>query len=378
MLSLIRVRLDYDSNLWLEDHNYSSRNEYSGVVVDLTPIGIYLSVEVKLGKDDKIGIASGLHNTVAPHWQNIPVPQHQALIDISRRIYDVTDRVDMALRSIRKCYRLPAPQYSKFYLNQQPYCDVMQWILNDEDRLDLAEILSKAQEHTNVVSNKLITLPFPRNYDRKQIHLNPDEVAKFELLVGDSKVIPYKQMFAEAYARFTARQHDATVLLLATSLETALKVYISEKGGALLQYMLDKMASPSLENLLVASMDYCGLNAPKDFKKWIASLRLKRNEIAHKPTITDVDPLEVGRWIGVVEAILSAMEGETIDDSIGLIISPIGKKAKEKFSNGTMGVILRMEPYISMPPYHVLMSTGETYRMNKSSFEIVANHKFNP
>lgn len=180
-MSLIRVELDYDSNLWLEDHDYRSRNEYNDVVVDITPIGIYLSVEVDLSKDDKIGIASGLHNMVAPHWQNIPVTQHQTLIGVSRRIYDVTDRVDMALRSISKCYRLPVPQYSKFYLNQQPYCDVMTWILNDEDRLDLAEVLSKEQEHTRVVSDKSITLPFPINYDRKQIHLNPDEVAKMDL-----------------------------------------------------------------------------------------------------------------------------------------------------------------------------------------------------
>lgn len=376
-MSLIRVTLDYDSNLWLEDHHYRSRNEYNGVVVDITPIGITLSIDIEIKKEDKIGIANGLQNKAAPHWQDIPVSQHQILIEISRRIYDATNRVDMALRSISKCYRLPTPKFSKFHLNQQQYCDVMTWILDDEDRADLTEVLSKPQEHTKVVNNKSVALPFPINYDRKQIHLNSIEVKKFELLVSDSKVIPYKQMFAEAYSRFTARQHDAAILLLATSLETALKAHISEKGGALPQYMLDKMASPSLENLLFASSEYCGLKVPSTFKNWISELRVKRNDIAHKPISTDVSSLEIGRWIGVVEAVIAAIDSELIDESIGQIISPIGKNSSKVFSKSTFGVILRVEPYLSMPPYHVLMATGETYRMNKSSFQIVTKYKFN-
>lgn len=226
-MCLIRVRLDYGSNLWLEDWNYQSRNEYSGVVVDITPIGICLSLEISLSKEDKIGIANGLFNAVAPHWQQIPVAQHKALIEIASQIYRATDRVDMALRSIGKCYRLPAPQYSKFFLNQQPHCDVMTWILDDADREDLEEIFKKEQEYKQVVTNKAIVLPFPINYDRKQVHLNPAEVKKFEMLVDDAEVIPYKQMYSEAYARFTARQHDAAVLMLATSAETALKSYIA-------------------------------------------------------------------------------------------------------------------------------------------------------
>lgn len=375
-MCLIRVRLDYGSNLWLEDWDYQSRNEYCGVIVDVTPIGILLSLEIGLSKEDKIGIANGLLNSVAPHWQQIPVAQHKALFEISNRIYKATDRVDMALRSIGKCYRLPKPQYSKFFLNQQPHCDVMTWILDEADQKDLEEVLKKEQENKQVVTNQVITLPFPINYDRKQVCLDPEEVKKFEMLVDDAEVIPYKQMYSEAYARFTARQHDAAVLMLATSAETALKSYISEKGGALMQYMLDKMASPSLENLFIASVEHCGLKAPDGFKKWLSALRTKRNEIAHKSTYTDIDPLEVGRWVAVVEAIMSAIDGGSVDSSIGLVVVPIGPKAKEKFSCETVGVILRMEPYASMPPYHVLMSTGETYRMNESSFEVLPKHKF--
>ena len=338
-MSLIIARLDYGSNLWLEDWDYRSRNEYSGVVVDITPIGIHLSLEIELSKENKIGIASGLHNSVAPHWQNIPVAQHQTLIDIARSIYNATDQVDMALRSINKCYRLPAPQYSKFLLNQQPHCDIMTWALDDIDRNDLEEILNNAQEHNRVVREKSIILPFPVNYDRKQIHLSPEEVTRFETLVDDAKVIPYKQMYSEAYSRFTARQHDTAVLLLATAAETALKSYISEKGGGLVQYILDKMASPSLENLFVASVEHCGLKAPVVFKKWLAALRNQRNDIAHKPTITDVNPLQLGRWIGVIEALMASMEGTDIDEYIGLVVSPVGPKALEKFSRETVGVV---------------------------------------
>ena len=376
-MSLITARLDYGSNLWLEDWDYRSRNEYSGVVVDITPIGIHLSLELEISKENKIGIASGLHNSFAPHWQNIPVAQHQTLIDIARAIYNATDKVDMALRSINKCYRLPAPQYSKFLLNQQPHCDIMTWALDDIDRNDLEEILNNAQEHNRVVCEKSIILPFPVNYDRKQIHLSPEEVTRFETSVDDAKVIPYKQMYSEAYSRFTARQHDTAVLLLATAAETALKSHISEKGGGLVQYILDKMASPSLENLFVASVEHCGLKAPLVFKKWLTTLRHQRNDIAHKPTITDINPLQLGRWIGVVEALMASMEGTDINECIGLVVSPVGPKALEKFSQETVGVVLRVEPYASMPPYHVLMSTGETYRMNESSFQVLPKYKFN-
>jgi len=375
-MCLISVRLDYGSNLWLEDWNYQSRNEYSDVVVGITPLGIWLSLKVDLSKEDKVGIANGLLNAAAPHWQQIPVAQHKALIEITSKIYKATDRVDMALRSIAKCYRLPAPQYSKFLLNQQPHCDIMTWILDDADRKDLEDILNKDQENRRVVTNKTITLPFPINYDRKTVHLNHKEIKKFEFLVDGAEVIPYKQMYSEAYARFTARQHNAAVLMLATSAETALKSYISEKGGALLQYMLDKMTSPSLEHLFIASVEHCGLKAPENFKKWLSDLRIRRNGIAHKSTYTDVDPLEIGRWVAVVEAIMSAIDGESVNNLIGLVIIPIGPKAKEKFTSETIGVILRMEPYASMPPYHVLMSTGETYRMNESSFKVLPKHKF--
>lgn len=375
-MSLIKAVLNYGSELWLEDWDYRSRNEYNGVTVDITGFGISLSVQVDLSKDDKVGIASGLHNAVAPHWQHIPVAQHHALIDISERIYAETERLDMALRSLSKCYRLPAPQFSKFFLNQQPYCDVMTWLLDDTDRKDLAPVLGKEQQHKMVVTDKTIVLPFPVNYDRKHISLDDEEVRSFEQLIGKAEVIPYKQMYSEAYTRFTARQHDAAVLMLATAVETAMKAYIASIGGSLLEYMLDKMASPSLENLFVASVQHCGLKAPADFKNWLNALRNKRNEIAHKSKYTYVDPLEVGRWIAVVEAILSSIDGNVPDSLIGQVVEPVGPKAKETFQGEAKGVILRNEPFNTMPPYHVLMSTGETYRMSGSSFKVVPKHKF--
>lgn len=282
----------------------------------------------------------------------------------------------MALRSLSKCYRLPALQFSKFLLNQQPYCDVMTWLLDDTDRKDLAPVLEKEQQHKMVVTNKAVTLPFPINFDRKQIHLNDSEIRSVEKLIDKAEVIPYKQMYSEAYARFVARQHEAAVLMLATAVETAMKAYISRIGGNLLEYMLDKMASPSLENLFVASVDHCGLKAPADFKSWLSALRNKRNEIAHKSKSTYIDPLEVGRWIATVEAILSSIDGSIPDSLIGQVVEPVGPKVKEKFQGQVKGVILRNEPFKSMPAYHVLMSTGETYRMSESSFKVIPKHKF--
>lgn len=375
-MCLVRAILDYGSELWLENWDYRSRNEYSGVSVDITGHGICLLLQIELSTDDKLGIAGGLHNAVAPHWQHIPVTQHRALINISERIYAEAERVDMALRSLSKCYRLPALQFSKFFLNQQPYCDVMTWLLDDTDRRDLAPVLGKEQQHKMVVTDKAIALPFPVNFDRKQIHLDDAEVRSVEQLIGKAEVIPYKQMYSEAYARFVARQHDAAVLMLATAVETAMKAYISSIGGSLLEYMLDKMASPSLENLFVASVNHCGLKAPADFKNWLSALRIKRNEIAHKSKSTYVDPLEVGRWIAIVEAILSSIDGNVPDSLIGQIVQPVGPKAKEKFQDEVKGVILRNEPFNAMPPYHVLLSTGETYRMSESSFKVIPKHKF--
>ncbi len=372
----IRAILDYGSELWLENWDYRSRNEYDGVSVDITGHGICILLQVELSRDDKIGIASGLHNAVAPHWQHIPVTQHSALINISERIYAEAERVDMALRTLSKCYRLPALRFSKFLLNQQPYCDVMTWLLDDTDRIDLASVLKKDQQHKTVVTDKAIILPFPINFDRKQIHLDDAEVRSVEQLIGKAEVIPYKQMYSEAYARFVARQHDAAVLMLATAVETAMKAYISSVGGSLLEYMLDKMASPSLENLFAASVNHCGLNAPADFKSWLNALRNMRNAIAHKSKYTYIDPLEVGRWIAVVEAILSSIDGNIPDSLIGQVVEPAGPKAKEKFQGQVKGVVLRKEPFKAMPPYHVLMSTGETYRMSDSSFKVIPKHKF--
>jgi hypothetical protein len=50
-MCLIRAGLDYRSELWLEDWDYRSRNEYNGVTVDITGLGISLSLQIDLSKD---------------------------------------------------------------------------------------------------------------------------------------------------------------------------------------------------------------------------------------------------------------------------------------------------------------------------------------
>ncbi len=370
-MSRFSVRLDYESHLWWEDYDYRKILDVDGITVGISPIGISLSCEYTIKKEDKISLAKSLSETAAPHWQNIPLKQHSTIINIANLIHAASTKVDMALRKIPKCYRLPKPSYGQFYLNQQPHCEVIYWNLDDKDREDLSEVLSNIEDANRIVTSKSIILPFPIYYDRQQIHINEMESKIVEdTILSETNVIPYKQLFSEAYARFTKREYETSVLLLVTAIETGLKSFIGNSAGDLLVFMLDKMASPSLENLYTAAIDYCDLNTPRQYFAWLTNLRVKRNSIAHKANQTTIEPLELARWLAIVEAILGSMESHSVDDRIGCLVSPVGEKAKLKFSKGSRGVVLRREEYRDMPDYHILMETGETWRMNLSSFKV--------
>lgn len=375
-MSLFSVRLDYESHLWWEDYDYSTTLNVDGITVRIGPGGISLSCEYSINKEDKISLAENLLGTVAPHWQSIPLKQHSIVIDIANLIHGASTKVDMALRKTPKCYRLPRPNYGQFSLNQQPHCEVINWALDDKDREDLKEVLSKTDDKDRIVNSKSILLPFPVYYDRKQIHLNEMESKIVEnAIISETSIVPYKQLFSEAYERFTNREYETSVLLLATSIETALKSFIGSTSGDLLVFMLDRMASPLLENMYTAAIDYCALKAPRQYIEWLTNLRIKRNLIAHKANQTAIEPLELARWLAIVEAILGSMEAHSVDDKIGYLVRPIGDKAKLNFAEDSRGVVIRREEYRDMGSYHVLMETGETWRMNLSSFKVEKEQK---
>lgn len=373
------IRLDYGQNLWWDDWDYRTTVNSDKYVIGIGPIGPSISFKHSLTKQQKIDLVESLGGKPAPHWQHLSLNLYNVIVEISDKALRGAQLIDNALRSIPKCYRLPRSKFDMFYLNNQPHCSTIRWVLSDSDKIDVASSMPPKDKKCRVVTDKVVHLPFPEFFDRKQTHITNDESKSIEKLMSSNvKTDPSKIMFAEAYAKYTELEFQSSALLLCTSVEIALKTYISKNSDATSSYLLNNLQSPPVESLLELSIDHCKLDVPKQFKEWITNLRVRRNLIVHTPKQTQIGVMELARWISISEAILAAIDGQTVDKMIGQLVKPIGEKAKTKFKAGSIGVVLRRESYKDMPDYHVLMDTGVTWRINRESFSKVKDQNLKP
>jgi hypothetical protein len=373
------IRLDYDQNLWWEDWDYRKTIDSGEFIISIGLIGPTISFKHFLTKQQKIDLVRSLSDQPAPHWQHLPLNLYDVIVDISKKALRGSQLIDCALRTIPKCYRLPRSKFEMFYLNSQPHCTTIRWILSDLDKIDVADSMPTKEQQSRVVTDNVVYLPFPEYFERKQTHITNEESQLIEnIMTCDIETDPSKIMFSEAYAKYTELEFQSSVLLLCTSIEVGLKAYISKNSDEISSYLLNNLQSPPVENLLELSIEHCQLSVPNQFKEWLKNLRVRRNLIAHAPRQTKIGVMELARWISVSEAILAAIDGHVIDKMIGMLVKPVGEKAKIKFKSETVGVILRKEPYMEMPDYHVLMDTGVTWRMNKQSFSKLKDQRLKP
>jgi hypothetical protein len=373
------VRLDYGQSLWWDDWDYHTTVSLNEYTIGIGPLGPSLSFKHQLTKEEKVDLVKSLSGQPAPHWQHLPLNLYDVIVEISNKALRGSQLVDSALRNIPKCYRLPRSKFDKFLVNNQPHCSTIRWYLSDQDKLDVAESMPAKDKQCRVVTENIVHLPFPEYFDRKQTHITNEESKEIERsMLGQVETNPSKIMFAEAYAKYTELEFKSSVLLLCTSMEIGIKAFISERSDSISSYLLNNLQSPPVENLLELAIKYCGLNVPKQFKEWVKDLRVRRNSIAHKPKQAEVGTLELARWISISEAILAAIDGHEVDELIGQLVKPTGEKAKTKFKEESMGVVLRRESYREMPDYHILMDTGVTWRIKKDSFSKLKDQALRP
>jgi len=165
-------------------------------------------------------------------------------------------------------------------------------------------------------------------------------------------------------------------MILATSIETALKWWLIEKGDPISEYLITNIQSSPIDKLYSCARKNTEIKLPKYFGSWLVQLRNSRNDIAHRPINKDIHPLEVARWFAVGEAILGAFEGIIIEPMVGFIVEPIGEKANEKFPPDSIGLVLRRETLYKENSYHVVLDTGETWRFGENAFKKSENQSF--
>jgi hypothetical protein len=140
-------------------------------------------------------------------------------------------------------------------------------------------------------------------------------------------------------------------------------------------FFIEKMQSPSLDNLYLCARDHTPHEFPEHFRPWLVQLAKARNFIAHKPRGVEIDVLQIARWFAVGEAILKSTINKMNDPLVGYLIEPVGNHVDEKFPPQTRGVVLRREEFrkTGEERLHVVLDSGESRYFGENTFQKLPN-----
>lgn len=378
-MSLITVSLDYGARLWPEEH-FSSRSYSWGVhSVSFGPADASLSTEFELSEEEQELLVRSLTDRdprPPPHWQDIPAALHSTVLRIEVQLREAASAVDEQLRKTPSAIRLPIYRFPKDFTNQTPNWSTVHWSFNEEERLRLGPLFEHLDSAKQKVYRRGVTIPLPDSYEGRHVNLSNEQLDNIgaALAEGTQNLPPSRALYGVAWENFEIRSFSAAVVILATSIETALKWYLTQKGDEISGYLIEETQSPQLSKLLSCARKYAELNVPKRFQKWVSDLSDSRNQIAHRPVKKKLDPLEVARWFAVGEVLLKAIHGEPSDPLVGALVQ-ISEKI-DKFPKGTHGVVLRREEDYGEDSFHILLDSGVTQRFGPNAFQELQDQSF--
>lgn len=367
-MSKISFRPDYSNQLWLVDDNASFSFSWGPHTFTFSQTGIAISTEVDLDISEQEAIVRCLtfdDPSFVPLWQSLSPDLHRTVERIVEQILEAAMTADHCIRQSPKGIRLSPLRFEERFVNQSQSFPVVYWRFSDEERECLKPIYENLSENAKRVYDKGIMIPMPVSFERRQIYLENDEVKEIGSRLGKpSKIEPHRLLYAIAWENYIDRSFDSAILVLATSIETALKWWLNKQGDEITRFLITNIQSPPVEQLYTCARNNTDIELPGVFTDWLVRLRKTRNDIAHKPISKKIDNLEIARWFAVGEAILRSISGHNNDPLVGFLVEPTGEKAAEKFPPNSRGVVLRREELYGENSLHVLLDTGETWRFS--------------
>jgi len=388
-MSEISLNIRHGNQLWTMHESgeklkfYSHNLDEAGACVNFYDAGMSVSCEVELSDEEKNSLLNCLvKDTIdhISHWQNLTPDVHRTVQKIEAKLLKLAGLADFGFRTIPKGIRLPPAKIVKVNLNQSQAFPVMNWKLSDDEKVKLSEVISEfSPEAKSKYEKGFVQIPVSNSFSQKQIFLDDTEVeTAFQNISSANSIPPFWTLYGLAWENFSQnKSHDAAILILATSIETALKWCLMEQGDEISNFLIENTQSPPLKMLYKCICQNTDFNLPEHFSGWLHQLSSARNFVAHKPKGFEIDFLLMGRWFAIGEAILKAIIGEDNDPHVGYLVKPIGERAYEKFTDDALGVILRKEAFRNTQEekMHVLMDTGETYYFSDNSFELLPDKK---
>lgn len=383
-MSEIIIRPDTGNQLWPSvdsgDDINCYHHEWGPNKIVFTGGALTITTEVDLSEDEQIALVKCLINedlAFVPHWQTLTPDLHRTVQRIEKQVLEAARVVDYCFRKSPKGIRLSPFKVPKQFINQSQAFPVVRWRFSDDERIRLKPLYAHLKPNAQQVYDKQgILIPLPVSFERRQVHLNKDEVAEiFKQINNTVEIAPFWGLYGVAWESFENKSFDSAVLILATAIETALKWLLNQHADGIASYFIENTQSPRIEQLYQCARENTPYDLP-DFKKWLVRLRDARNFVAHKPRRCVIEPLEIARWFAVGEAIFKAISGKANDPLVGYIVEPQGDKADSKFPRDTRGVVLRREELYKQDSLHVVLDTGETWRFNEGAYKKAANQNF--
>ena len=384
-MSKITIHINHDSLLWpavdRDDEIKSYSHSWGGNTVRFGDGGITITCEVELSEEEQAALVKCLTKDrvpFVPHWQTLTPDVHRTVQRIEKQVWQTARIVDYCFRRSPKGIRLTPLKLPKQHINQSQAFPVMHWQFSEEERDRLSPLYADLSPEARRRYDKGgIMIPFSVPFDQKQIHMRGEEVDEvFEHIDKATELPPYWALYGIAWENFAKnKSHDSAILILATSIETALKRCLKQHGDDIANYFIEKMQSPSLDKLYLCAREHTPHEFPEHFRPWLMQLAKARNFVAHKPRGVEIDVLQIARWFAVGEAILKAIIDKENDSLVGYLIEPVGKRADEKLPPNTRGVVLRREEFLKTGEerLHVILDSGESWYFGENAFSRLPN-----
>lgn len=379
------MRPDTGNQLWpsvdKDDEVKCFTHQWGANKVVFTSGVLSITTEVDLSEEEQVALVKCLTQddpAFVPHWQTLTPDLHRTVQRIEKQVMEAARVVDYSFRKSPKGIRLTPFKVPKQFINQSQAFPVVRWRLSDDERMRLQTLYSHLKPSAQQAYDQQgILIPLPVSFERRQVHLNKNEVDEiFTQISNTVEIPPFWALYGVAWESFENKSFDSAVLILATAIETALKWLLNQRADCIASYLIENTQSPPVEKLYQCARENTPVDFPEHFKKWLVRMRDARNFVAHKPRRSVIDPLEIARWFAVGEAIFKATSGQANDPLVGYIVEPQGEKADSKFPRDTRGVVLRREELYNQNSLHVVLDTGETWRFNEGAYKRAANQSF--
>lgn len=383
-MSNITIHLKHGNLLWtaydkgdgLKSHSHS----WDCNTVTFDDFGIRLTCEVILTEEEQTALVKCLtkeSHPFVPTWQTLTIDVQRTVQRIEKQVWGAARFVDYCFRRSPKGIRLPPLELPQRHVNQSQSFPVMHWQFSEEEKKRLSPLyVNLSSEARSRYDKGGVMIPIPV-FEHKQIHMQDNEVEEiYQYMDSATESPPYWALYGIAWENFANnKSYDSAILILATSIETALKWCLKQHGDNIANYFIEKMQSPSLDKLYMCALENTPHEFPEHFKSWLMQLGIARNFIAHKPREVDIDVLQIARWFALGEAILKAITDKENDPLVGYLIEPIGERADDNFPANTRGVVLRREEFRQTGEYklHVIFDSGVSWYFGENTFNKLPN-----